>query len=354
MAGQPPEIGVLLHRIDVGRGRQELYLDQLPELLEALAESARIASIRASNAIEGVDVDLERARQLATGARFRNRNEKEFAGYRDAIDGIMSGTPEPPSVPLLLHLHRQVFQHVDGRGGHLKQDQNLIVSYAGGRREVIFEPPTPAQTPFMLAETIERYLAAQGDQAGHPLILLGAFALDVLAIHPVADGNGRLARLATTSELMRLDYRIARYASVEQRIYDTKNGYYAALYESQRGWHDGRHSIWPWVEYLTRTLADSYDAFEQRVVAERSSPRRSKRDRVRRHVLEHAPESFRLADLRLALPGISDETIRAVLQDLKEDGQVVVEGHGRGARWRQIARLGSEVPAGDGANDPDR
>ena len=56
MAGQPPEIGVLLHRIDVGRGRQELYLDQLPELLEAMATNlATIQQISAGVSEERAD-----------------------------------------------------------------------------------------------------------------------------------------------------------------------------------------------------------------------------------------------------------------------------------------------------------
>lgn len=324
---------MLLQRIDVGKGRQDLYLDQLPELLATLSESARIASIRASNAIEGVEVGPGRAEKLAGGARFRNRNEKEFAGYRDAVDGLMSGDAEPPSVPLILHLHRQVFRHVDARGGHLKQDANLIVSYESGHRQVVFEPPGPDRAPFMLEEAITRYRDAQEGAVAHPIVVLGAFVLDLLAIHPVADGNGRVARLATTSELMRLDYRVARYVSIEQKIFETKSSYYAALYESQRGWHEARHSVWPWIEYMARTLADAYDSFEQRVLAERSMAGSSKRDRVRRHVLDHAAKEFRLADLRVALPGISDETIRAVLNDLKRSGSVRVEGHGRGARW---------------------
>ena len=67
-AGQPARLGVVLQRVDVGRGREELFRDQLPELLRSLAEHARIASIRASNAIEGVDVDEGRAASLAGGA----------------------------------------------------------------------------------------------------------------------------------------------------------------------------------------------------------------------------------------------------------------------------------------------
>lgn len=128
-SGQPARLGPLLQRVDVARGREELFRDQLPELLRSLADNARVASIRASNAIEGIEVDDDRAQLLAGGGRFRNRNEREFAGYRDAVDELMRAEAEPISVAMILHLHRQIFQHVDGRGGSFKSDDNTIVSY---------------------------------------------------------------------------------------------------------------------------------------------------------------------------------------------------------------------------------
>jgi hypothetical protein len=161
-AGQPRELGPILARVDTGRGREQLFLDQVPEALRHLSGNARIASITASNAIEGIVVDSERAIKIAEGApRFRNRNEKEFAGYRDAIDGLMRlSRYEPLSIPFMLHLHRQLFQHAGGRGGHLKTDPNYIVSYESGQREVVFEPPPPHETEHLLGETFSRYRAS--------------------------------------------------------------------------------------------------------------------------------------------------------------------------------------------------
>src|ERR1700683_1411113 len=156
---QPRELGPVLARIDTCRGREELFEDQAPQVLRQLSENARITSITASNAIEGVIIDPDRALKIAEGApRFRNRNEKEFAGYRDSIDGLMRmGGFEPLSIPLILHLHRQLFEHAGGRGGHLKTDENFIVSYESGRREVVFTPPGPGETEFLLRETVNRY-----------------------------------------------------------------------------------------------------------------------------------------------------------------------------------------------------
>lgn len=336
-AGQPRELGPVLARVDTGRGREQLFADQVPEVLKQLTENARIASITASNAIEGIVVDSERAIKIAEGAlRFRNRNEKEFAGYRDAIDGLMRlDRFEPLSIPFMLHLHRQLFQHSGGRGGYLKTDPNYIVSYESGHREVVFEPPSPHETEHLLRETFSRYYAAKRDEVGHPLALIGALILDVLAIHPVADGNGRLARLLTTYELLTQGYGVSRYVSLEQRIYDSKHTYYQSLYDSQQGWHTGRHSIWPWVSYLASILSLAYDDFEASLAAARDTVG-NKQERVRRYVLEQAPPEFRRREVERAMPGISLATIRLVLNELRDEGLIAIDGGGPGARWRRV------------------
>ena len=335
--GAPRQLGAVLARIDTGKGQERLFEDQLPELLGQLSEHARIASITASNAIEGVVLDSERAERIADGARrFRTRNEREFAGYRDATDMLMAlETYEPLTAPFILHLHRLLFHYSDGHGGYLKTDQNLIVSYESGRRKTVFTPPPPQDTEFLLTELLSRYEDAKREARTHPLILTGALILDFLAIHPVADGNGRLARLLTTHELLAQGYSVARYVSIEQRIFESKNSYYASLYESQREWHEGTHSIWPWTSYLARILADAYDDFERRVAGAAESTG-SKQDRVRDYILRQASSEFRRREIERALPGISPATIRLILNELRDAKKIRPEGSGPGARWHRL------------------
>ena len=123
--------------------------------------------------------------------------------------------------------------------------------------------------------------------------------------------------------------------SIEQRIYESKNSYYATLYESQRDWHEGKHTIWPWTSYLARILADAYDDFERRVAAAGKTVG-SKQDRVRDYILRQAPEEFRRRDVERALPGISPATIRLVLSELRDTQKIRAEGSGPGARWHRL------------------
>jgi Fic family protein len=342
LGSQPPRLGAVLARVDIGRGREELYRDQVPELLRSLANQTRIESISASSAIEGITVDPARVGKLVDidqPIRFRGRNEQEFAGYRDAVEGIVrADPPERMSVPLILSVHRDLFRHTEAHGGYLKQDDNKIISRDDrGIATVLFEPPPWQQTEFLLTELVTRYNDALEQELAHPLVLVGAFILDFLSIHPVADGNGRVARILTTQTLLERGYGIPRYVSIEQRIFETKNTYYDVLYQSQRNWYEGDHTIWPWVSYLIETVADAYAAFEQRVAGEQRGQRKmTKQERVRVHVLGYAPTRFSVEMLRQALPGISDQTIRLVLATMRHEGLIDSDDNGRNATWTRL------------------
>ncbi|HSN86602.1 MAG TPA: hypothetical protein VL025_07575, partial [Thermoanaerobaculia bacterium] len=79
----------LLTDVAEAKGRQNLTLQQAPEGLEALRETARVQSVESSNRIEGVTVAPERLLPLVAGnAKPRDRSEEEIQGYRRALDLI--------------------------------------------------------------------------------------------------------------------------------------------------------------------------------------------------------------------------------------------------------------------------
>ena len=58
-----------------------------------------------------------------------------------------------------------------------------------------------------------------------------------------------------------------------------------------------------------------------------------KQERVRQQILQLGPARFKLRELKLALPDISEATVRIVLNELRQQGLVRTEGRGAGAVW---------------------
>jgi Fic family protein len=336
----PSGVVATLRLVDIGRGSEDLYRNQLPGLLDHLAHRTRVESITASSAIEGVIVpDTSRADRIIAGrARtLRTRSEQELAGYRDAQDYLFREDWRPLNLGLLVHLHKLLFAHTAAAGGRFKTEDNLVVDRSpNGDVTVRFRPVPAADTEFHLAELIDRYQAASAACAHHPVLLIGLFVLDLLVIHPFEDGNGRVARALTNALLMDAGYTVGRYVSIEQAIARSADAYYQALLEATAGWHDQRADPWPWLSYFVDILASAYGTFATRAASGRSDG--SKQERVRDYVLNHAPAVFRVADIRLALPGVSDQTIRMVLDRLRHEGVILSEGVGRTATWRRPGR----------------
>jgi Fic family protein len=340
----PAHVVTRLSAIDFGRGSEALYRDQMPGLLTGLADRARVQSITASSAIEGVVVaDADRAERIINRrtSTLRNRSEQELAGYRDAQDYLFQQDWRPLNTGLIRHLHRLLFAHTAMPGGAFKTEDNLVVDRSpDGSTTVRFKPVAAARTPFAIDDLIDRHKRAVAAGEHHPVLLSGLFVLDLLVIHPFADGNGRVARLLTNAMLIEHGYTVGRYVSLEQAVAESADAYYQALLESTHGWHDGTADPWPWLGYFTSVIAGAYTVFADRTAAARTPG--TKQQRIREHILRHAPVTFRLADIRTAVPGVSDQTIRLVLEQLKNEGKVRADGTGRAATWTQTNTAPSE------------
>ena len=341
----PAQVVTRLSAIDYGRGSEALYRDQMPGLLTELADRARVLSITASSAIEGVVVpDADRAQRIINRrtTTLRNRSEQELAGYRDAQDYLFRQDWRPLNAGLIMHLHRLLFAHTATPGGAFKSEDNLVVDRSpDGSTTVRFKPVPAVNTPFAIDDLIERYKNAIAAREHHPVLLSGLFILDLLVIHPFQDGNGRVARLLTNATLSEHGYTVGRYVSLEQAVAESADAYYQALLDSTHGWHEGTADPWPWLGYFTSVIASAYAVFADRAAATQTPG--TKQQRVREHILRHASATFRLADIRTAMPGVSDQTIRLVLEQLRKEGKVRADGTGRSATW---TRMTNTAPSG--------
>ena len=319
------------------RGKEALFTQQSPQVLQALRESAVIQSTESSNRIEGVVAPPQRIRDLvAKRTQPANRSEQEIAGYRDVLNTIHTNSADMQlTTNLVLQLHRDLFQFVPGGGGRWKSaDNDITETRPDGTTVVRFKPLAPHLVPDAMTQLHDRYRSALDAGTVDPLLLVPTYVLDFLCIHPFADGNGRMARLLSLLLLYQAGYEVGRYISLESAIEETKEGYYGSLYASSQGWHDARHSLVPWWEYFVGVmLVKAYRQFEERVGVT-TARRGAKRDMIR-DAVTRLPTRFRYADLGRALPAISRPSIARALRELRAEGAIRCVKPGRDATWEK-------------------
>jgi len=319
------------------RGKEALFVQQTPQVLESLRQVAIIQSTESSNRIEGIEAPPERIKKLVEHKTTpKNRSEQEIAGYRDALATIHANhTNMPFTTGIVLQLHRDLYQFVAQQGGRWKMTDNEISETRTDGTRVVRFKPVPAHQTTEAMERLHTLFMDQWDRGAiEPLLLIPSYVLDFLCIHPFTDGNGRMARLLTLLLLYQAGFEVGRYISLEHLIENQREGYYDSLYKSSQGWHKSEHILLPWWEYfLGVMLLAGYQEFERRT-GELTTAHGAKTELVLA-AIRRLPETFRYADLAQVCPNVSRPTIKRVLARLREEGKVECVKSGRDAIWEK-------------------
>ena len=333
----PMNTVILVGKINEYKGKQDLYIEQSPQILDKLQEVAIIQSTKASNSIEGIVVIDKRLKEIMKDDTIlEDRSEGEIAGYRDALNTIHTSYYAIPIKPnIILQLHRDLYKYISSKGGQWKSQDNIIGEILpSGEKYVRFQPVSASRTPKAIEELCNYLDKEMREENIEPLILIGSFILDFLCIHPFNYGNGRLSRLLTLLLLYKYDHKVGRYISLERIIEESKSSYYETLNKSSMGWHDGNHNLFIWLDYFLGTLLAAYKEFEDRVGLVKSK-KGNKSYRVEQAV-KNVLGTFTKEDIRNACPDVSDSTINRVFRKLKKEGEIEVLEKGRNAKWKRL------------------
>lgn len=324
----------LIGRINEYKGKQDLYKQQAPQILNTLRDVAVIQSTKASNAIEGIVVTESRLHTIMSKTSDpADRSEAEIAGYRDVLDLIHASAPDIPINPnILLQLHKELYKFVPVEGGKWKNvDNEISETFPDGTRRTRFIPVSTFETPAAVQALCDSLKERRQQEDVDPLILTSYFVLDFLSIHPFNDGNGRMARLLTLLMLYQSGFEVGRYISLEKIIEERKEDYYESLRLSSIHWHDNQQNPFPWINYLLSVILAAYKELESRVGLVTTGSQ-NKTVRIRRFV-EGRISPFTKTDVRNACPDISEATINRVLRELRDEGVIASSGLGRSAKW---------------------
>lgn len=318
------------------KGKELLFKNQIPQALETLRQTAAIQSTESSNRIEGITAPHKRLLDLvADKTTPQDRSEQEIAGYRDVLATIHSNHEAIHlTTGIVLQFHRDLYRYGAAEGGHWKSMDNAITErLPDGTQRVRFQPVSTFDTSRYMEDLLREFTESWQTGEVEKLLVIPAFVLDFLCIHPFRDGNGRMARLLTLLLLYQAGYEVGRFVSLERIIENSKESYYDALYRSSQGWHEGHHDLLPFTEYLLGTFVAAYREFESRV-GTLTSARGAKTSLVE-EAIARLPDGFRMADVERLCPSVTRDMIRVVLRKLKQEGAVWSEGAGVTAVWRK-------------------
>lgn len=333
----PMSIVRMLTTINEYKGKQDLYKNQSPQLLETLKDVAIIQSTESSNRIEGIYTSNKRLREIMDNKiEPRDRNENEIAGYRDVLNTIHSAFDAIPiKSSVLLQLHRDLYKFSSAKGGNYKNTDNVIEEILpDGTKYIRFKPVDAFSTPSYMERLCVEYLKEVVKEEVEPLVLIAGFILDFLCIHPFNDGNGRMSRLLTLLLLYKSGFEVGRFISLEKIIEDSKETYYEALNKSSMLWHDGKNNLNIWLEYFLGVIIRAYKELEDRVGWVQNT-KGSKSQRIQK-AIEGKLGYFTKADIRTLCPDVAEATINRVFEKLKAEGEIQSVGKGRNTRWRKI------------------
>ena len=338
----PQNLWSLINHIDELKGRWVGGASLNPRALGRLKRSVLITSAGASTRIEGAklsDEDVEKLMRGLSVKKFANRDQQEVKGYYELLENIFHGWKQIPfNESAIKHFHKELLKYVskdERHRGEYKKTENSIEMYdeSGKSIGVVFETTPAYLVPKQMQELVAWATGALAQKEFHPLLIIGNFLVEFLAIHPFQDGNGRLSRILTNLLMLKAGYEYVPYVSHEKLVEDNKADYYLVLRKSQKTLNTDHEDITEWLEFfLTISLEQAKRAIKllsQENIERLLSPKQLAVLRYLASVTEATPGEITKAT------GVARPTVSQALDVLMRLKKVERIGQGRTTRYRK-------------------
>ena len=313
-------------------------------------EAARDASVSGSTGIEGNPLTPAQVEEVLSGAAIGadDVHVREVANYNRAL--VLARESSRPDFEWSHQVFHQLNATVmDG----LPRDTHG--DYRGPGDEVyvgIYTGPSPLMVQALMTELVD-WLRRSRDMS--TLVRSALVHLNLIAIHPFNDGNGRTARLVAAMALMEDGIAATELISIEAYLRRNRDEYVAALRTTLGPAYDpDNHPATGWLEYYTRVSLDRLDVRDRVLDALPGdigivvSALQDAGDSPEWASLLLAARVSRLRTDRVAtMTGRSAPAARALLARMVDGGWLVPHGRTRG-RWyapsERLAALSLRVP----------
>ena len=213
--------------------------------IPVLQKDTRTRNGHASTAIEGNPLTLEQVRMLEEGRELAtpgSRHKREVLNYFAGLRFVEKHAP------------RKTVRHEDILGLHRILAGEVMDQGEAGRYRTIavrvgsYRPPPPGEVSGLMFELLAWWNTAAREIP--PVLSSAILHYRFEAIHPFADGNGRMGRALALWELYRRGFDTHRIFAVDEYYWEDRPKYYAALDGVRKAGDD----LTAWLEYCAAGL----------------------------------------------------------------------------------------------------
>ena len=223
----------------------------------AIWPAARDASVSGSTGIEGNPLGPAQVEEVLAGASVEAEETHilEVENYNRALDLARAAGSRPDfrwSHEIIHLINATVMDGLprDTRGDYRAPEEDVVVG--------IFTGPSPLLVQGLMDELVG-WLRRPGRTP--PLVRSALLHLNLIAIHPFNDGNGRTARILAAVELIRDGVRSPELISIEAYLRRNRDEYVDALRTTLGMSYDpDNHPVTDWLDYYTRISLDRLEA----------------------------------------------------------------------------------------------
>lgn len=219
--------------------------------------AARDAAISGSTGIEGNPLDPSAVEEILAGAAVEADSDhiREVENYNRALSLARDAAARPGftwSHEVVHLINATVMEGLprDTRGDYRGPGEDVYVG--------IFTGPSPLMVPRLMGELIDWL---RRTDATPPLVRSALLHLNIIALHPFNDGNGRTARILAAMELIRDGVRSPELISIEAYLRRNRDEYVDVLRTTLGPSYDpDNHPVTGWLDYYTRISLDRLEA----------------------------------------------------------------------------------------------
>mgnify|MGYP001544511277 FL=1 len=309
----------------------------------------RAATTSASTRIEGNQLSLWDADQLLVGMRVegQERDQREVRNYAAALDlaeDFLARESFEWQESVLQQLNAAILRGLehDTRGAY----RTGPVTVGGG----FYAAPSHAVVPAFVSSLVDWL----GRTTLHPLVRTALLHLNLAAIHPWFDGNGRTTRIACLLDISRI-VSVPGWVNIEPALATDQDGYFRRIRDAVgMSWDPQNHVASEWVEWyvglhlsvLRQGIAiDEAERRDAQVITAALEERGQPAD-WGPIILTAAYGPFGTS-LIAPMYDLSDSATRAMVGRLVSAGWLIGEGRTRGRVYRpseRVTQLGLESP----------